>query len=83
MNMDRAIFELNASVEATSLYILLCALMDQGCPPTVEEALPKWAGTEESLLVALEELITRCVILSTLPVPKTRHLHPTTRDKWC
>lgn len=83
MNMDRAIFELNASIEATSLYILLCALMDQGRPPTIEEALPKWAGTEESLIAAVEELIGRCVILCALPVPKTRHLHLTTRDKWC
>ena len=28
--MDRAIFDLDASVEATSLYIILCSLMDAG-----------------------------------------------------
>ena len=83
MNMDRAIFDLRASVEATSLYILLCALMDQGVPPTLEEASQKWPGPRESLLEAARELIERCVICSTLPIPMDRHLHPTMRDKWC
>ncbi len=83
MNMDRAIFELKASVEATSLYILLCALMDAGEPPTLELALPKWTGTEESLHAAAEELISRCVIVARPPIPKGMHLHPTTRDRWC
>ncbi len=83
MNMDRAIFELNTSVEATSLYILLCALMDMGRPPTLEEALPRWSGTEETLTSAAEELIRRCVLCASLPVPREMHLHPNTRDKWC
>ncbi len=38
MHMDRAIFNLEASVEATSLYILLCALLDQGEPLTLDRA---------------------------------------------
>lgn len=83
MNMDRAIFDLDASVEATSLYILLCALMDMGRPPTLEEALPKWNGTEETLTHAAEELRSRCVISVNLPIAKSAHLHPNTRDKWC
>lgn len=83
MNMDRAIFDLNASVEATSLYILLCALMDGGQPPTIQEALQKWTGTEETLIAAAEELIRRCVLEARLPIAKGKHLHPTTRDKWC
>ncbi len=83
MNMDRAIFDLNVSVEATSLYILLCALMDGGQPPTLENALQKWTGTEESLLTAALELIGRCVILSAVPIPRDMHLHPTTSDRWC
>src|SRR5208283_2703862 len=62
MNMDRAIFDLKVSVEAASLYILLCALMDGGQAPTLENALQKWTGTEESLLTAAQELIGRCVI---------------------
>ena len=83
MNMDRAIFELNLSIEATSLYILLCALMVGGQPPTIEEALPKWAGTEKTLMAAAEELIGRCVLNTSLPITKGKHLHPTTRDRWC
>ncbi len=83
MNMDRAIFELQASVEATSLYILLCALMDSGEPPTLELAMTKWTGTEQSLIAAAEELVGRCVLATKIPIPKKIHLHPTTRDKWC
>ena len=83
MNMDRAIFDLKASVEATSLYILLCALMDSGQAPTLENALRKWTGTEESLHVAALELIERCVISGVSPIPKDMRLHPNTRDRWC
>lgn len=83
MNMDRSIFDLNISVEATSLYILLCALMDGEQPPTLENALPKWTGTEESLISAAGELIGRCVINGVIPIPREMHLHPNTRDRWC
>ncbi len=83
MNMDRAIFEMQLSVEATSLYILLCALIDQGVPPTLEEAVHKWTGTADSLLRAAEELVKRCILRSSLPIRKDIHLHPTTRDRWC
>jgi len=81
--MDRAIFDINVSIEAASLYIMLCALMDGGQAPTLENALPKWAGTEESLLEAAKELIKRGVINCPFPIPKEMHLHPTTRDRWC
>jgi hypothetical protein len=83
MNMDRAIFDLEISVEATSLYILLCALMDSGQAPTLENALQKWTGSEKSLLSAARELIERCILTGPVPVPKDKHLHPTSRDRWC
>ncbi len=83
MNMDRAIFDLKVSVEATSLYILLCALMDGGQAPTLEHARQKWTGTEESLLTAAMELIRRCVITGADTIPEDMHLHPNTRDRWC
>lgn len=83
MNMDRAIFNLKASIEATSFYILLCALMDAGQAPTLDNALPKWTGTKESMLNAAEELIRRCVLGAPIPIPWDIHLHPRTRDKWC
>ncbi|SPF39866.1 conserved hypothetical protein [Syntrophobacter sp. SbD1] len=83
MNMDRAIFDLKASVEATSLYILLCALMDAGLAPTLENALQRWTGTEQALNTAARELIERCVLSGVSPISKDTHLHPNTRDKWC
>lgn len=83
MNMDRAIFDLDASVEATSLYIILCALMDAGVAPTLEQARLKWNGTEGSLAAAAEELVRRGVLGVRLPLSEEMHLHPTTRDQWC
>ncbi len=83
MNMDRSIFDMKASVEATSLYILLCALMDGGLAPTLENAMMKWTGSEETLMAAAEELIRRGIIAGRVPVPKEMHLHPNTPDKWC
>jgi hypothetical protein len=83
MNMDRAIFDVEISIEAISLYILLCALMDGEQAPTLENALPKWAGTEESLSAAARELIGRCIINGIIPTPNDMHLHPNTRDRWC
>ena len=83
MNMDRAIFELNITVEATSLYILLCALMDAGAEPTLENASGKWTGTEEALVEAARELIERCIIAGVVPTPQDMHLHPNGRDHWC
>ena len=83
MNMDRAIFDLKISVEATSLYILLCALMDAGEDPTLENASSKWTGTQESLEQAARELIERGVIAGLVPTPKDMHLHPNSRDRWC
>jgi hypothetical protein len=63
MHMDRAIFDLQASVGATSLYILICALMDQGDKNvTLGRASRKWNGTREELHQALEELIQRGVL---------------------
>ncbi len=83
MNMDRAIFDLEISVEATSLYILLCALMDDGVGPTLENAALRWTGTEETLAQAARELIERCVITGAVPVLANMHLHPNSRDRWC
>ncbi|NSW86332.1 MAG: hypothetical protein HPY84_08435 [Syntrophobacteraceae bacterium] len=82
MNMDRAIFDLNASVEATSLYILLCALLDQGSPPTLTLAREKWNGTTESLVKAAEELLERGVLDVAPPFNDDEHLHPCPRDRW-
>jgi hypothetical protein len=83
MNMDRAIFDLNISVEATSLYILLCALMDAGEDPTLQNASVKWTGTKEALDTAARELIERGIVAGAVPTPNDMHLHPNSREHWC
>jgi hypothetical protein len=82
MYMDREIFNLNLSVEATSLYIMLCTFMDQGTAPTLQKAKMQWAGSGESLTAAVEELICRGVLNSPLPVADDLHLHPAPRNMW-
>jgi hypothetical protein len=63
--MDRAIFNLKTSVEATSLYILLCALLDQGETLTLNRARVQWNGTTEELVKAAEELAEKGVLAAT------------------
>lgn len=80
--MDRAIFDLNASVEATSLYILICALMDQGEPPSLNNAQVKWNGTRESLEAAADELLQLGVLEVVPPFTPDKHLHISPRTNW-
>jgi len=54
--MDQEIFRLEAGVEATSLYILVCALQDQGAQPTVERTLQQWNSSEDAFWRAVSEL---------------------------
>lgn len=64
MAMERAIFQLKASVEATSLYLLVCALMDEGIPATLQNIRVRWTESEEALSAAAEELVQRGVLAS-------------------
>jgi len=82
MLMDRAIFDLNASVEATSLYILLCALLDQQELPTLTRAKVQWNGSGENLVSAAEELMRRGVLQEIHPLRDDEPLRVNPRDKW-
>ena len=82
MNMDRAIFDLKASVEATSLYIILCSLLDRGDAPTLANARTLWSGTAEGLTAALRELMALGVLAHFGDPSETDHLHPTPRTQW-
>ena len=82
MNMDRGIFNLEASVEATSLYILLCALADQGEPLTLDRAAVQWNGTKEDLLKAANELIRRRVLTGNQPLTQDKLLQLNPADQW-
>ncbi len=82
MHMDRAIFELNASVEATSLYIIICSLMDEGLHPTLENIRFRWSGTEEALHEAVRELGACGVAATRGPVEEGQHIHLNPRNDW-
>ncbi len=82
MTMDRAIFNLNVSVEATSLYILLCALNDEGTPVTLKAAKGRWNSEENALHGAARELMGQGVLQSSeLPDEETL-LYINTRESW-
>lgn len=84
MYMDRAIFDLNASVGATSLYILICALLDQGEEHmTLDRAMVQWNGTWEELHTAALELIRRGVLSTSDSESEMGPLHVNSREKWC
>ena len=82
MHMDRAIFDLRASVEATSLYIILCSLLDRGDAPTLENARVLWSGPPEGLAAALRELMALGVVSAPENPADSDHLHPTSRLEW-
>lgn len=82
MDMDRTIFKLGASVEATSLYILLCALTEESDLLTLERARRQWNGTSEDLLKGAVELMERGVLAGTQPLTQSQPLHLTSSDQW-
>ncbi len=71
MLMDRKIFAMNLSVEATSAYILICTLAESGAVVTIESAGSFWNDSPEALTKALEELNHRRIIYEELD-PKQR-----------
>ena len=82
MHMDRSIFNLEASVEATSLYILLCALADEQEPLTLERAGLQWNGTRKDLLEAAMELLQRGVLTGKQPLTDDQPLHLNPSHEW-
>lgn len=60
--MDRKIFEMSLSVEATSLYLLLVPLAEGGVPLNRDSALQFWNSSDDKLDDAIEELLARAVI---------------------
>jgi hypothetical protein len=60
--MDRTIFLVNASTLATSLYILVCSLLDDNLQPTLARIRGSWNGTEQDLTTAADELVKRGIL---------------------
>ncbi len=82
MLMDRTIFSINLSVEATSAYILICTLAESGVPVTIESAQSFWNDTSEALASALEELLHHCIIHEALDSNQVRQYFINPPDLW-
>lgn len=82
MVMDRKIFSLNLSVEATSAYILMCTLAESGTPITIESAGTFWNDTPEALVSALEELDRHRIIFEALDANQMRQYYLNPSDRW-
>jgi hypothetical protein len=82
MMMDRKIFSLNLSVEATSAYILICNLAESGTPITIESAGTFWNDTPEALVNALEELSRHSIIFEMLDANQMRQYYLNSSDRW-
>lgn len=59
--MDRRIFDQGLSVEAVSLYVLMCSLADGGAVVRRETAQPMWNATETELDSAIAELAAQSI----------------------
>jgi len=80
--MDRKIFSLNLSVEATSAYIIICNLADSGTPITIESAQAFWNDKPEALVNALEELTRLHIIFEALDANQMRQYYVNPSDRW-
>ncbi|MGE5312047.1 MAG: hypothetical protein ACM3MN_09920 [Nitrospirota bacterium] len=80
--MDRKIFTLNLSVEATSAYILVCSFVEGGAPATVESLGPFWNGPRQELPSALTELRSRGIIEEILDERLVRRYLPNPAEFW-
>lgn len=81
-HMDRAIFHLRASVPATSLYILICSLLDEGQAPTLDHTRVLWNGTDEELNAAMQELTQRGILVPPRPMTNGRPLQLDLTSNW-
>ncbi len=72
--MEREIFNLQLSVEATSAYILMCSLQEKGKILTDDTIEPYWQGTTEQFDSALKELKKHGVIEEESHLDKIRYV---------
>ncbi|OIQ02094.1 MAG: hypothetical protein AUK55_01060 [Syntrophobacteraceae bacterium CG2_30_61_12] len=80
--MDRAIFDLKLSVEATSLYILICAHTVGVEAPNSETLIPLWNGSREQFQSAAAELAQRGILLNSVPPAATEPLRIASSHCW-
>ncbi len=82
MKMDPMIFEFNAGVYATSLYLLICSLLDERQKPTLNRVLPAWNSTEDHLVEAVKELSGFRVLKPMKSLDYDRELLLNPREDW-
>lgn len=82
MTMDRTIFDMNLSVEATSLYILICSNTAGNQGPTLETLLSIWNGSDEQMKTAADELTRRGILLTPPPIAATEPLKVSNSHCW-
>ena len=80
--MDRKIFKLNLSVEATSAYILICNLAESGAPTTIESVGTFWNDKPEALVSALKELDRHGIIFEAQDANQMRQYYANPSDRW-
>jgi len=80
--MDRTIFDLQLTMEATSAYIVICSLLDEGLFPTLSLVRARWNGNEQSLRSALHELMRHNVVNTDPTVFDGEPLAIRSREKW-
>lgn len=62
-HMDRTIFLTKVSTLATSLYILVCQLLDDDLSPTLARVRRLWNGTDHDLAAAAGELVKEGILV--------------------
>lgn len=82
MKMDPMIFEFNAGVHATSLYLIICSFLDEGVKPTINQVLKAWNATEEDLAKAVGELCEHRILKPTDQLQHDRELLLNPRENW-
>jgi hypothetical protein len=80
--MDRKIFSLDLSVEATSAYILICTLTESRTPVTIESTGSFWNDSPEALTRALEELKGHRILYEKLDSNQVRQYLINPSDLW-
>ncbi len=60
--MDRNIFKLELTVEATSAYIVVASLLDDNVRPSMDLIRARWTTSDQELDDALDELVSRNVV---------------------
>ena len=61
-HMDRRIFDLDLSVEATSAYIVVTSLLEQNQRPSLEAIRTRWTKSDSELNQVLNGLVDRRIL---------------------